>query len=96
MKRGKTLPISAISIRILLSLIGIRAFPFSLYTAVTDPQILEKITHLNRPSVANKADELQTVSRLLREEVNLLSPRTHRILYQARKANERLPELYAF
>ncbi|WP_248319856.1 hypothetical protein [Caballeronia sp. Sq4a] len=71
-----------------------------LHTTVTDPQILEKMTHLNRPSVANKADELQDVvqmvSRLLRGEVNVLSPKTHRMLYRARKLSERVPELYAF
>ncbi|WP_244848672.1 hypothetical protein [Caballeronia sp. SL2Y3] len=71
-----------------------------LHTTVTDPQILEKMTHLNRPSVADKADELQDVvqivSRLLRGEFNVLSPKTHRMLYQARKLSERLPELYAF
>ncbi len=71
-----------------------------LHTSVTDPQILEKMSHLNGPSVANKADEIQDVvqivSRLLRGEVNVLSPKTHRMLYQARKLGERVPELYAF
>ncbi|QSN62529.1 response regulator transcription factor [Caballeronia sp. M1242] len=70
------------------------------HTTVTDPQILEKMSHLDRLSVAHKADELQDVvqivSRLLKGEVNVLSPRTHRLMYQARKLGERVPELYAF
>ncbi|VXC03475.1 Response regulator receiver [Burkholderia sp. 8Y] len=71
-----------------------------LHTTVTDPQLLEKMSKLDRFSIASKADELQDVvqivRRLLKGETDIMSPKTERMICQARSLRRLLPELYAF